>query len=1051
MLDRLRAEYGQDLLAPDGQFPLTPLTPTIRDIRPAPWAADTFKAPTGTLTVDNVSARLDRPSPTGGTLRVVRDLAIDADNHQRLQTDAIDRLIPRLRATHPTLTPRQIDFIADKFARSVHNSSAFSSSEAVRIDSLENSGLARVTVNHDTWWLLPDGRSLPFQSAPQGIDVATGRPLRLPVSNFRPELPGDPSWMLASAIHFALDVLLALVLLVAAIRTLSDAPAGARALFRFAFLKAALIVIEIVVCVGFFSSLPAPTTGRSAYATVTHSLRDFDTSRGVTGLILSVLFQSVFVVALFVTLYSFLVRRYLDALGGLYFFSPEYRLAFAHLRRKPFVKTTLRAASLLTLLVALTHLASPFVWQAKAGAHVPVALLCAIVSLLCLKWSSAPRIPDTKLAMAVIAMALITFKPASAAGQENAAKPPATQPVTPAEIAALAQKLRQSYAPERTQALSKLASLGAPAVPALLTHLQQIHLADDELQVVSTAWQKSELLATDTDSYNRALRALPDLLRNTTGRRAVTLLAAFPPTPEIAPYYARFAADHDEGARQAVAERSLEIDDAVTLLKYADVLLSQRPFERENVLDTLHRVGRPALPALARIVRSSPGDAAIAPLAAMTPGGLKDPQRNRRHNDMRARDNLGHPVDGPAPTLRKLDDPDLPAECVTACADVIVTASRSIRSTRPAAASDAQMLCRQAAYTLARGGKTGRAMLYDILVGRPVRETMISSPARTVIMRELASAFPALDGVISDARGPVPDQRWPSIANVVRAVLDDPDHAPATLAFMLSSKSPDGVRVAADVLANIGLSDPGQVEPVLEAFRSGDAQVRQLLTSAFFKSTLTDERIQTLARRIVLDPSNPQAQVQFLDRVASSGPAGRRTLIQAINDPAATPAVISKILAALSFTNPAASGLRREESKFSNPAYRDAAAEILLAYVDHPDDAFITQVALLDDPREPTRQAAAQALTSFINRSELGPVTQAKYEAILATPGARPNTQIVSAPAPPISPASIPSPATPPTLVWHVTWFLLGAVGLFLLTLALVCKTLPPLEAEILD
>jgi hypothetical protein len=1050
MLDRLLAEYGQDLLSPDGQFTLTPIAPRIRDTRPVPWAANTFQAPIGTLTVDNVSARIERPRAAGGDLRVVRDVTIDADNHQRLQAGAIDRLIPRLRAAHPSLTQSQVDFIADTFAKTIRESRGGSFSDFVRIDSLEASGIARVTINRSTWWLLPDGRSVSYQSAPRGIDVISGQPNPLPVANFRPALPGNPSWMLANAIHSAADLLLALFLLVAALRTLTDTPAGARALLRFATLKAVMVVIEIFVCVGLFTSVAA-VHSQPRYIPALGGSGDFDTARGIMGLIVSVIFQSVFVAAIFITLYSFSVRRYLSANGGLYLLSLEYRVAFAHLRRRPFVHTALRAASVLTLLLAIIHLASSFIWNGHAGSHVPLALLSLFVSLLCFKWSSTPRPAFATALLALIALFALPAAPAAAQDSRPTSRP-TTHSLTPAEIDALVNQARKTIGPARSKALSSLASAGAPAVSEVLALLQQPHFVDDShLPIVGAAWQKSRLLSSDAHAYDQTLKALPDLLKNANGHYAIPFLDAFPPKPEVAPYYARFAGDYDKDVRQAVARRSVEIDDAQTLFKQAEVLLDRYRSQRANVFDTLHRVGRPGLPHLARMARAAVDDDAIAPLAAMTPAGANDPRRANRLSDMRARDFLGHPVEAPTATLTRLDDPALPDECVAACAQAVVAASKRLPTSAYASYGAGEQLCRQAAYTLARGGRTGHDALFGIVAGRKVSGSPVPLSARIVIMRELAGDFPALEGVVSDARGLLPESRWPAIAAVVRAVIDDPDRAPATLATMLASQDRDEIRAACDVLANIGLSDRALIDPALHAFRSGDADTRQLLASAFCRSTLKDDRLEALERRIILGTSNTRADTLFMDRLASSGASGRRMLIQAISDPAATPAVISRILTSLSFTNVAAAGFKRDETKFSDPAFRRAATDLLLTYVDHPSDALTTHIALLDDPREPTRQAAAQALTSFINRSELGPVTQAKYEATLGTLSTRSKPQVAATPAPVITPNPVSSSPATPTFLWHVTWLLLGAVALFLLTLSFLSRPLPPLEAEILD
>jgi len=595
--------------------------------------------------------------------------------------------------------------------------------------------------------------------------------------------------------------------------------------------------------------------------------------------------------------------------------------------------------------------------------------------------------------------------------------------------------------------------MGGPAVPQVLDYLTQIRFANDEdLQTVAAVWKKSGLLSSDSEAYNLALSALPDLFRNTNGRRATIFLSAFPPKPDIAPFYARFAADYQDEVRQAIAQRSLEIDKAATLLKQASVMLDRRPSpnERNNLCDTLHRVGPLALPLLAKMARSANTDEAIAALAAMTPAGLKDPQRMKRFNDMRARDNLGHPIDAPTAILQKLDDPDLPGDCVAPVVDAIVNASNSIRRSNYSGVRAAETLCRHAAYTLAHGGTAGHDALVNIIAGRSVGGTTVSAPARSVIMRELASAFPALEGVASELRGPVADSRWPSIAAAVRAVLGDPDHAPATLATMLASKNPADVRAAADVLANIGITDPVQIEPALSALSSTDRDVHQLLASALFKGTLTDNpKVERISRALILNPSDPQTQAQLVTRLASAGPGGQRALAQSLDDPLATGLVISRILTALGRNIPAAQGLQRASGSFDDANFRHAAVNLLLLYVDHPADALATHLALLNDSDPVKQQVAAHALRTLAERSEIGPVTQAKIQSILQLPEPRETRALAStATRVDTNPAR---PSEVPAYLWTTTWSLLGLLTLFLLTLSVVSKPPPPLDAEVLD
>jgi hypothetical protein len=1054
MIDRLLAEYGHDILSPTGDFPLTAVpTPRNRDPRAAPWASDSFQAPSGILIVDNASARIERPRTAGGTLSVVREKTVDLNNHQRFQTAALDRHLPMLRAHYPALTQGQIDFIAFQYAKSNANAEAFSESFPVTVSAIDNQGVARVAIHRIEYWILPDGRSVTVKSTPQGLDGATGRPLPPLVRNFRPALPGNPWWALANAMHSAAGLLLACFLVAAAIRTFVNAPAGARALLRFATLKSLLVVIEIVVCIGFFASITdAPTPVRMSSGT-------YDTSKGVTGLILSVIFQSIFIVAIFVTLCSPSVRAYLNANGRIYLFSPEYRQAFARIRSKPRVRVSLRAASVLVLLLAIAHFASLFIWRGDTMAHVSLTLLCALVALLCFKWSSTPwpaSVPTLPVLLMLIALVACQTTPALAQVSRTDRKPApqaTSQPAKSAEITALLKQIHQFSSPNHASALAKLASMGGPAVPQVLDYLKQIHFAnDDDLQTIVTAWKKSGLLSSDSEAYNLALRALPDLFRNTNGRRAVTFLSAFPPKPDIAPFYARFAADYQDEVRQAIAQRSLEIDKAATLLKQAGVMLGQRPSpnERNNLCDTLHRVGPLALPFLAKMVRSANTDEAITALAAMTPGGLKDPQRMKRFNDMHARDNLGHPVGAPTATLQKLNDPDLPSDCVAPVVGAIVNASNSIRRSNYSGARAEEILCRQAAYTLAHGGTAGRDALVNIIAGRSVGGSTVSAPTRAVIMRELASAFPALEGVASEVRGPVADSRWPSIAAAVRAVIGDPEHAPATLAIMLASKNPADVRAAADVLANIGITDPVQIDPALSALRLTDRDVHQLLASALFKGTLTENpKVEVIARALILRPSDPQAQTQLLTRLASAGPAGQRALAHSLDDPLATGPVLARILTALGRNNPAAQGLLRASGSFDDANFRHAAMNLLLAYVDHPTDAITTHLLLLNDSDPVKQQVAAHALRTLSERSEIGPVTQAKIQSILQLPEPRENRALAATAT--VVESTPLKPSGAPAYLWPTTWSLLGLLACFLLTLSVVSKPPPPLEADVLD
>jgi hypothetical protein len=158
-------------------------------------------------------------------------------------------------------------------------------------------------------WIYPNGRIADSNKWPDGVNPETGQPNpRRPSARL---VPGNTDAMRALSATAAIGTLLAIWLIVAAIRLLIDSPGAARMHARFAALKLTQVATELAISVGFLHSVHL--LGGDVRATgVTLG---YNIAKGARGVAISTLVSMVYPVVLVVWLQSRTTRNYAVSTG----------------------------------------------------------------------------------------------------------------------------------------------------------------------------------------------------------------------------------------------------------------------------------------------------------------------------------------------------------------------------------------------------------------------------------------------------------------------------------------------------------------------------------------------------------------------------------------------------------------------------------------------------------------------------------------------------------------------------------------------------------------
>jgi hypothetical protein len=224
---------------------------------------------------------------------------------------AIDQCISKLRSDFPQTTDQQAAFIAGELDKPRFELGAdwmmnpLTPADMLKKPSMQPGNILDAVVYREGYYILPDGRATRKLAAPAGLDPATGGPI-IPVSPFRPIMPGSPQLMCALSVYCAFVVVLALFLIAAGVVTFINPFKGLQLHLCFCGLKIACILLEICLSVAFFNSVRSRPSD---------AIRPFDTAAGNQGVITTVIVQSIYPVVILSVFASTQKSRRRDEIG----------------------------------------------------------------------------------------------------------------------------------------------------------------------------------------------------------------------------------------------------------------------------------------------------------------------------------------------------------------------------------------------------------------------------------------------------------------------------------------------------------------------------------------------------------------------------------------------------------------------------------------------------------------------------------------------------------------------------------------------------------------